>query len=666
MPQTLVGTQKGTAPTRRQSPPIVEVRQLWGDIWQIAPDIEVVSASLATGAGVGQCELRRNYAPDLTPSFTGTSEERRPLERLDWWVRISFADEKGIPEVSWVGQIVSEQRTVGSAKSKAVAGPGVVGVQRWVGASPMRRLEKLAVSTSVWLVPTASGPSPPTVEKLIGWVPAMNSGSRNEIVGNRSDSITGGTYVYGGDSLWSRLDYLNYILLRYVDESGSGGPAWTLSGQTAVLAQMTDTMNFGFAPSVADILRRLINPENGLGFKIMLIPVSPSPGFEIEVFTLQARTVRVFGTAIPGNVRLVDIEPAEFGSAIEVDVVETVDQQYDRIEVIGGRMVVMMTLRMDNGLLEAQWTDELETAYKAGTGTPSDDEKDHDRARAADHFRAVYQQFGAAQGFGPIVGVAGPSLDEVGNVIGVGMDHQDRERSTLAWTPLREGVEYDQVPAVDHNPAGRVPELLSPMAWVTDFDTAGYVAVDTIGMSVSAARNDWGLMIGASPNHLLALNNFDGAAKSKTEPRNDYNSLVVTLALLADQPLKLVFDGGSASGGKKNTKVIRVPDAELWYVPANTVVRVDETGTLILRNDAPRLETIMAGAIARYHLTRPRAKITLQGYHAWAGLLGQMLRVVEQGAATQIIQAPITEVRWSAGGDDGKGSRTQIRTGFAR
>ena len=148
---------------------------------------------------------------------------------------------------------------------------------------------------------------------------------------------------------------------------------------------------------------------------------------------------------------------------------------------------------------------------------------------------------------------------------------------------------------------------------------------------------------------------------------------MVTLALLADQPLKLVFDGGSASGGKKNTKVIRVPDAELWYVPANTVVRVDETGTLrstisplILRNDAPRLQIIMAGAIARYHLTRPRAKITLQGYHAWAGLLGQMLRVVEQGAATQIIQAPITEVRWSAGGDDGKGSRTQIRTGFAR
>ena len=102
-------------------------------------------------------------------------------------------------------------------------------------------------------------------------------------------------------------------------------------------------------------------------------------------------------------------------------------------------------------------------------------------------------------------------------------------------------------------------------------------------------------------------------------------------------------------------------------------MRVDELGTLrstisprILRNDAPRLETILAGAIARYHLTRPRAKITLQGYHPWGGLLGYILRVVEQGLATQIIQAPITEVRWSAGGDDGKGSLTQVRTGFAR
>jgi len=223
--------------------------------------------------------------------------------------------------------------------------------------------------------------------------------------------------------------------------------------------------------------------------------------------------------------------------------------------------------------------------------------------------------------------------------------------------------------------------LLPPKVYVEHVDpfdpfsgAVAYTPAEKFGIGVQAMRNDWGVALASTPNHLLAKNRFTGANPTAQIPLYDYTRLIATIAFEADQRLRVEYTVPDASSAEipplgNGVKVIEEPDAEMWLLAGRTVVGVDETHQLkvspstpqILRNDADRLALVMAGAIARYTVPRAKASITIKGILPWTSLLGQILTVIDEGGSLQQIQAPITSVSWQ----NGPQPVTTIQTGFA-
>lgn len=668
---TIIG-RLGTATPAVVHAPLVFTKSTFASDWQLDPTISAVSLSVrSSGQGLGSCELRRRFGFVKEPHEPATALDaaRDPLDLQDAWVRVSFVGPQGV-QPAWIGRISSERRRVFSEP----VGSAASGIQTWVAHEPLQELRKISVSRSFWFRSDAGG-----ALQDLGWLPPMNARDRQTaLVGNRSASVDSGsnTYVYGGNFQWSNLQYLRYVLAHFVDDSALGNdPAWFVGGQSGLLSNIFMTLDFGDNASVASIIRKLIPVSMGIDFTVVEVPESPSPGFEIQVYALtdQARTFR--GVTLPLNPNTVTIEPAEFPEAISVDIVRTLDQQYDRINVIGGRIVVCCSLRADSVAsvteLEGKWTSEQETAYKNGDTTGADEAERHDAARMRDELRPVYQLYGAPAGWNFLRGGASISVNAAATTILRSSAYQGVVRKTLPYLPLRDGVDYAS--PFGTVVAGHEGDFLGPQAWVYDPAEDRYHPADTVGVVVYASQYDYGVLLAANPNHLLALNKFSGAKAAKIKPKYDPDRMVATIAFESDHRLQMSFELVSGAGTKGPTFNVEVPDAELWYIAPNTIVGVNENGTLrgtsggqVTRDDSARLALVMAGALARYNNERARATITIRGLWPWPFLLGQILTVIKQGTSTQTIRAAITEIEWRPGVGDRPEPVTIIRTGFAR
>lgn len=677
----------------KASAPIVRVRRFWSEPWIYVPDIEVVSMSArSAGDGLGQCVLRRRFGPKVKYPFDTAYTSRTTSDLSGYWVRVDLVGASGA-EFAWVGRVSTETRTVHAASGTP---PVASGVQTWTAYEPIQFLRKLRVSESIW--DSIVSPS------RIGWVPSMNiRDDQNALIGNRSADMLGDSFLYGGSSLWNHHDYAKYILVRFVEDSDFGGPSWFLGGQADILRNLTNSINFDGTETVDQILRRLIPVNMGLDFTIQMIRQDPSPGFEIHVYAITSVAQSFGGITLPHNPNVVSIPVDTFPEAISVRVVETLDHQYSRINVFGSRIVVCCSLE---GLppppkpeepplppqetdLEGLWTDELQAAYEAGTGTPSDPEEDHDAVRSQDRFRSVFQYFGAPVFWDHKGGTAAPFFDDNARLVTTNpptiADFQAEVRSTLSWMPLFEGFDYSTDPPTDENTSGPNPELLPPVCYILDEDInepvlkrrPWYFPADTKRFSVSVLRNEWGLAVNFSPNHTLGLNDFpdDPTAPTRNEPQFDWRRMKMTIAFESDQRIALRFERLQGQSPIAETLNIFVDGAECWYLAPNTIVGVEETNRLqfkrsgkkgrVLRNDVDRLAFVMAGAIARYNVTRARAEIKIKGLWPWPFLIGQIVDVIQQAGQTTFIGGPITAIEWIPGSSDNPDPVTIIRTGFA-
>lgn len=688
MPITVVAPAAPSS-AERVSASVIEVRENWSDDWQYMPELEMRRCVAASaGHDLPVLEFRRTYGRAKSPhdsTIPAAGSAREPIDLDDYWVRMRLVGEHGL-STEWVGRVNAESRSIhGSASYRS-------GVQTWTAYGPGQILRKIHVHESYW----AQWDS----EQKLGWVPGMNSrDANNTIVGNRSNLKSpdeGGTYLYGGTGLWNRYDYAEYILKRFVDESEDGGPEWWLGGQAYELEHLTDTISFSANETVADILRRLISTRQGFDYAI----IPGNGGFEIFVYALTAEEWQYGSVTLPRNPMRFDVRRKDEKHLISTRVVRTAEQKHGKIVVLGRRIVVCCSLHglkspqgeADNhATLVGKWAEDLETTtsppygYREGTGTVDDDADDHDKARLADRFHPVYQFFGAPDGWDWQEGFARVELDENGEVIPASSgNYQDKVRRTLTRLPLREGVDYGTNPPTDNdNPADYEPEFRNVDAWLyvknEDGDGNGgtYVSLDVLGITVSASGADWGIVVNPSPNHLLALNHWEGAADTNQEPTYDYETLVATIAIETDQRFAMTYEVPDAKPSD-GTLVVSVPDAELWYLAVDTIVGIDEFGELIkspvdpdtglgtiLRNDADRMALAMAGAISRYRDARARAELIFRGLLPRGYWIGQILGVLDEGGDTHEIQAPVTSVEWIVTDTD-DGLSTIIRTGFAR
>jgi len=676
--RTLIGGT-GAFPTTVY-PEIVEVKQNWDDNWQFEPELELVSAAVhSAGQDLDRLTVRRRHGTLIHPWESSLSYHPAWSGGKAWWIRLGLCSGQGYQQ-AFIGQI--------SAVASNPMG-GTTGEQTWTAYGPAQILRKIDVSKSYWYI----GEEGEEEEKELGWIPDMNG--RDEagmLVGNRTaEEVDDVCYEYGGTSTWTHYDYAKYLLAKFVDESDDDGPAWTLGGQAYVLKDISETIQFEASQTVFDILRKLIPVKYGLDFT-----VRPTyAGFEIFVYSLSEYPSSYSTKTLPANPNQVAIRTGDTSYVRTSQTETSADHVYSTIRVLGGRIICCCSLfgtghESDRaGSLVPKWDPDLETEYLAGLPADPGEEStagQNDQFRDRDRFRAVFQQFGAPAYWEFNDGRANLKFDSEGNVIsGEIADAQTTVRSTLNWIPLREGYDYTTATATTYGPSDLEAEFLPPAAWLPDLDLEDpfseeqiWRPVEKFGLDLSVTKNDWGIFINATPNHFLAKNQWDDAEASEYDPDLlggcDYTNLCCTVAFETDQRLTLEYKipGAGPSNGVKD---VLVDDATLWYVAAGTVVGVDSVGDLqftdqprILRNDATRLELVMAGAVSRYFWERSRCSITCEGLYPWIGLIGQILTAVHEGSSIQQIHAPITSIEWTRGsgeGGGGGGDTTVIRTGFA-
>lgn len=669
MPITIY-TPTTAAATPKVAPALVEIKRTWSDDWTFAPELIFKSGRVASGYDVDRATLARLYGETAYPWESGAWTSRAAWDLGAWWVRVQMLSSSGYQQ-AFIGRISGEGRNV-LEKS-----------QEWQCYGPQQILRKIHVSRSTWWDEDAEE----SVD--LGWIPDMNRRDEaGQLVGNRSTAKHDGCYLFGGEETWSHRDMVEYLLATFADDSDDDGPAWSLGGQDDVLDDFTESVSFRKSETVYDLLRRLIPPRLGVDWCVR----PTDEGFEVFVYTLTERDYSFAGSTLPRNPRVISFAAGVDKLNTGCRVARTGDHRYGSIRVFGRRAVICCSLfgldvpgpEARLGTLTYGWDSTLETEYKAGD--PFGDYADeHDEVRKSDYFETVYSHFIAAADWDFHGGEAAPTIDRHSAEIDAGTadDYQRVVRRTLSWLPLREGFDYTKNPPLDLTADGSEADLAPPAAYVLergiDRDGTGtavmnrYVPADAAGMSVSALRNEWGVKIGANPNHLLARDNFSGAADTLHEPRYNWDEMVVTIAIDSDQRLQMSYEVGTAADGVMD---IEVSDAELWYLAAGTVVGclgssaegkglqyVAEGRTL--RDDSDRLGQVLAGAVARYMTDRARAEIELQGFHPYSPMLGAILSAVVGTGSQQGVSAPISAVEWHEGSGE-QPPRTVVKTGHAR
>jgi len=659
-------------------PPIVEIKAEWDHDWLFVPELRVAGITYnAAAQDLSRADLYREYGASTKMPWEGDFVSRTPLVRGAWWIRIRFPADGGLWTV-FVGRLSVDGRDIYGSATRS-------GGQTWTVYGPGQILRKLSISEAYWQ--THHPDTDAQVVNCIQRLPGVNdwehvdgtTGNRTFLPTTEGDSST---HVYGGTSMWSYREYLQYIIARFLN-SGSGEPAWSLGGQDDLLDEFGDTLKFGESATAAQIIRRLIPLERGLDYRI----VPTADGFEIQVFALCGEEFSFAGARLPRNPNLVAIKATQTSDSIRTRIEYSGDHTYGRIRVFGNRIVVCCSLCVKStwgavGPLEPKWDSTLEFAYNHERGGNYDDPSVSDQARRADIYRPVYQHFGVTDYWDFNNWSAMPTLDDMGNLIlGASSHYQHQQRETLNWIPLYEGWDYSTNPPTNRNATTQDAELRPPLVICGHLDprdpfnddAMAYSPVDTIGIGVAVPKYDWGVLLSATPNHLLGKNHFPDTGLTQMAPAWDYEDLQATIAFRAEERLRMVVEipGRQECDG---TKDLFVKDAEFWYLAAGTTVDLDTNGqpqcygndvsSKELRNDRYKLAPVMVAALSRYYRERARAWIELKGLFPWSGLVGSILSVIEEGGNTHDIRAPITGVQYSVGP---KGDvRTTIQAGFAR
>jgi hypothetical protein len=682
---TVIGPTPKKYPSRAV-PAIVEIKRSWSDDWQKVPEMEFIRANCSTSAhDLDSCEVLYRYGI-LKHPWEKTDKAKYPKSYVGWWMRVMFNVENKLQQ-AWIGKISGEGRHVmGPSKtlSNQSITPVATGMQNFEAFGPMQMLRKICMSDSFWLVNDN--------EIMVDWIPDLNEKygrvdrkqddkfvSRS---GNRSkDPVKMNThgdedveiFIYGDSEVWNYRQYVEYIIAKYVDETWNGGPQWRLGGQCKVLENFTTPIRFEKVETVANILRKLIDPEYGLDFKIN----STDGGFEIFVFVLAKDESTWDDWKIPGNPDTVKVYSSRTLDCLETTVVKTSAQKYGTIRVLGERIVVCCSLTTDDyrslgywsePTLVGRWKLEDEQDYLNCPDLDQNISFDaYDDYRAQERFHDVFRRFGVASDWDFDKFCKHPQWDgEFHQITDSPTPIQLKARSTLTWLPLETGWDYTVTPPVNNNDdkSAAMP-LRLPNVWLHDGDR--WVPIENTGIAMSVLADDLGVFLHATPNGLLS-----GSTGEFTNYPSEWNYLkmIATVAFHSDRRMfcEKKVDNSAPSDGILE---IFVPDCQLWYLAPRTVVDVDEGGELmispsaagcVVKNDWTRLAARMVGALARHYQERARAQIKIRGLLPWNSLLGQILTVIDEGGDTQTIEAPITSVAWI----NGDHPLTIISTGFAR
>lgn len=685
--------------------PVIYKRRKWADPWELAPELRLERAAAATAAhGEAEILLRRSYG-SISQIYEIDWSTVEPEDLAGWWVRLDLVGPDG-PTTQWVGRILAEPREIEGADLVDDAGDPIrSGEQCWLGFGPQTLADRVWISTSRWDGDEVGG-SGGTIR--LGWLPGINArDKRGLILGNRSQEKSAApsgesAYLYGNQADWTYRQYAEYLLAFFLDErdrldaddNPDPGPAWALSGQVDLLDGLTAVLDLDPVESIGALLRRLIAPALGVDYRIRYVEDmgSGSDGFDVQVFALLGEEVRFAGATLPKNPDSITYTAGAEHWQTRTIVERRKETEFNVVRILGRRAVVCLSLAGADcpiteiaDTLRPKWSTGLQTQYQAGAGAAAYfGPEDHDRARQDARFDSVFAVWGAPADWDQLAHGSLYRCDYDGLFWPGGIDpdtpYQNAVRSTLDWTPLKRGVNYETDPPTDCNPSGACADWEPPTVWIKrlplDYVTWGYERADQKGIGVSPLDHDWGVKLAVSPNHLIAVNQFLATRPTRTAPLYEDRYMVATIAIESDHrpTAEMVIDYVEGQADRPSDGILEIYDeaVETWILAPYTVVGLDPTGELVnsgpqarlLREDSQRIHLVLAGAIARHQRGRARAEIQAEGLLPWADLLGRILAAVEEAGDTHDVQAPLTSIEWSLA-DDGT-ARTVIRTGFAQ
>jgi hypothetical protein len=436
---------------------------------------------------------------------------------------------------------------------------------------------------------------------------------------NPDDDAEINAYVFSkSNKVWTVKDIVEYLLA-----DAPTAVTFTLGGQADVLKNyILPRVDVSHMTTFA-ALNKLIDRRRGLGWTLRSADDSDPSKWIVHVYTTFDTEVSSGDKTIPANKEIDDLDISGKREPEDVNISRDTMTKYGKIIVSGARILSMFTLSFADDTLEEAWTDDQETAYKNGAGedgVTEDAKKKNDAARADVLLRHVYTTFRvpndwdwtAGDGEGGDTKNANPGLKD-------GTIDEKNAPPIRNWghtferhLPIKKPKGVD-----DHR-----PEFEEMMVFLKD-DKVGYVHADhhTIENKhpchIRPLDTDFGFMVDANPNHILAARSWGGSPKStQTNPQFAYQDMVVTVAVRTDEVLKVVEN---LSGDAERVKLIHVPDAELWYIVPGTVVGVTSDGKLDrqvkdqddnfeffreLRNDVEILRFIAAQAKAWYGTPR--------------------------------------------------------------
>lgn len=667
-----------TSTVRRVATPIVQLREHWADDWQTVPEFKLKGwTRTAAGGQVCTADVFRDYGQVKLPWESALSYKPPWGSLTGWWLRIVLAS-GGTASVEFVGRIEANVRDPHGAEAN-----GASGTQQWRAYGPQRILQKIGISKSYWLVGEGDGAEVKTMD----WVPDVNRRDDADYKeadkkspqierGNRTATTAHDVYMYGGEEVWTNRQYVDYLLKKFVDESDDDGPAWTLTGQTDILDRLTETIPMSTTQTVAELLTALCPRRLGLDWTVL----PTDDGFAVAVFALSPIEYQFGDAWMPANPYSVSFATSSRRDILAVRLVESDEQAFKTIRLLGNRVVVVGTLRgvactegTSIGSLVRTWTDEQETAYELAV-TTAEVYPDLAHSLTTDQYRDLYSLLllsdaADLENYGWTPSLAADGTYTTSDQWQVGA------RRTLDWTPLLATVDYTATP-LDLGEIGST-DFLPPQAYLRRYTTGQvifegwvpppthdvYIGAAEAGFHVEAPRNALGVRIVGSANWELAKNHFPAVVPDDVLPLYDYEATVATLAWETDQRFGLEYttDDAAPSDGVLE---VEVPDANYWVLSADTVVGVTEDGELqtratavVLRQDNDRLLFVLAGILARYYGSRHRAEITVRDLVPWSGLLGQILRGLETDGTLTEMAAPITTITWSVS-PDGSSSTT--------
>ena len=624
---------------------IAQVRKAWGDPWATLYWLQVQGASEREEPAISEAKFLFNYGAIQWPEHRGKTLRYRPIDLIDYYVRILLVDENGETPI-WYGLFTDDSFKFHGPK-KEDSGDQVI-----TAFGLERILDRIVIDKAYCDENDMVGEL--LAGRVINRSPDFNErGEYDTVLGNRS-TVDDPVYlapVFSSDgNQWDNLHILTYILTFF----NAANFIFKVSGQYQLLENIIGIYRFD-GLTVRQALNKLIDRHRGLAWGIRVsedevyVHISSVFGQPIQVSEdkmLEPNPERVF----------INSDKSINTESLNVNVHDS--QVYDKIVVAGDFMEACFSLSFAEESLAAGWSQALEDEYK--DNPKSDDQGDpdyNDQARRSDRYRAVYQRLVISPAW------VGSSYD--------GTKTDPAERNTSIPTLKPDGTIDTEFGAAAFGFGKKLlrylpvkfdesNEFIPTLAIIPDPDTpTRYFQVDTPegdedrpAARVRVLDDEMGVEVRSKIGHVYGFNHFDLPTVSKDsnhEAVYDYEGLILTVNMQTDQRVRIERDVRTP-GDNPRTLMLHVEGAKMQYIVPGTAIKI-ENGAIVshagglVRDDTERLRLIAALASAWYGVPRASVKIKIKSLMKPV-LPGCFITKVKAGDLTEFVGTIVTSISW--------------------